>query len=304
MTILLLGGYDDEHATAVLHTLAQRGCDVELIDSRWFPSQLRLAFDPGCGAWTLTLPTGRVLPGQAIGSVYWRCYNGVAVEPLPDPEQEYIARNDARGLWESWLIHLPTRWVNGWAAFQMHQTKPVQLAAAAQLGLAIPDTILGNDANAICRFAEAHPASIFKPVQGGAHTRRVTAQHLSPANLKNLALSPVTLQEEIPGTNIRVFVAGNRVMACEVQAESVDFRDVDNPTIVVHELPPQIAEQSRLVARALHLLWTGIDYRLTPEGRYVFLEANPSPMFLGFESRCGLPLMQALIDLLTQENKP
>ena len=54
------------------------------------------------------------------------------------------------------------------------------------------------------------------------------------------------------------------------------------------------------MARALDLLWTGIDLRRTPEGRYVFLEANPSPMFLGFESRSGLPLTAALADLLTE----
>jgi D-alanine-D-alanine ligase-like ATP-grasp enzyme len=45
-------------------------------------------------------------------------------------------------------------------------------------------------------------------------------------------------------------------------------------------------------------LWTGIDLRLTPEGRYVFLEANPSPMFLGFEQRSGLPLTEILAELL------
>ena len=62
-------------------------------------------------------------------------------------------------------------------------------------------------------------------------------------------------------------------------------------------------ERCRLIARALHLVWTGIDFRLTPEGRYVFLEANPSPMFLGFEARCGLPLTEALIELLTGEGR-
>jgi hypothetical protein len=30
----------------------------------------------------------------------------------------------------------------------------------------------------------------------------------------------------------------------------------------------------------------------------VFLEANPSPMFLGFERRSGLPLTEALGELL------
>ena len=32
--------------------------------------------------------------------------------------------------------------------------------------------------------------------------------------------------------------------------------------------------------------------------RHVFLEANPSPMFLGFEARTGLPLTAALTTLL------
>jgi D-alanine-D-alanine ligase-like ATP-grasp enzyme len=42
-----------------------------------------------------------------------------------------------------------------------------------------------------------------------------------------------------------------------------------------------------------------MDFRLTADGRYVFLEANPSPMFLGFEKATGLPLTEALVKLLT-----
>jgi hypothetical protein len=298
--VLILGGHDDSHAVRVLELLDERGHDAELIDSRWFPSDLRLSFDPAAG-WHLHLPTGRVVASGEVRSVYWRCYNGVGEPGLPDPEQAYIAANDARGLFESMLLTLSARWVNGWAGFQLHQTKPVQLATVAALGVPIPATLLSNDPAAVRAFGARQPASIFKPVQGGAHTRRVMAHHLSDANLRHLALAPVTLQEEVPGTNIRVFVAGERVLACEVRTEAIDFRDAEQAPIVVHELPPAIAEQSRRVARALHLVWTGIDYRLMPEGRYVFLEANPSPMFLGFEARCGLPLTEALIGLLTEE---
>ena len=93
----------------------------------------------------------------------------------------------------------------------------------------------------------------------------------------------MTIQEEIPGTNVRVFVAGERVLACEVTTGEVDFRDDGAPRIVPHELPAEADEMCRTIARTLGLLWTGIDFRLTPDGRYVFLEANPSPMFIGFE---------------------
>ena len=39
------------------------------------------------------------------------------------------------------------------------------------------------------------------------------------------------------------------------------------------------------LSREPSLLWTGIDFRLTPAGQYVCLEASSSPRFIGFESR-------------------
>lgn len=305
MTILILGGLDDEHACHVLEHLRGRGADAELLDSRWFPASLRIAYDPAGGGGHLSLPGGRVLPLDEVSAVYWRCYNNVGAADLPDPEQAYIAANDARGLFESLLIEMPARWVNGWRAYQLHQTKPVQLARVAALGVDVPATLLGNDPDAVRQFAARHPRCIFKPVQGGAHTRRLTPAHLSDDNLRNLAWAPVTLQEEVPGTNVRAFVAGERVLAAEVNTEAVDFRDDPEPRIAAHALPAAVAEGCRRVARALELVWTGIDWRRTPEGRYVFLEANPSPMFLGFEARSGLPLTASLADLLlARRNEP
>jgi glutathione synthase/RimK-type ligase-like ATP-grasp enzyme len=90
------------------------------------------------------------------------------------------------------------------------------------------------------------------------------------------------------------------VLACEVATEEVDFRDDPNPEIRAHALEPATEELSLDIAETLDLRWTGIDFRRTPQGRYVFLEANPSPMFLGFERATGLPLTESLIELLTE----
>jgi len=304
MTVLILGGDDDDHAVFVLEHLRGRGHDAELIDGRWFPAELGLSHDPVAAAWTVRLPSGRVLSPGEVKSVYWRCYNSVPAPDLPNEEQAFIAANDSRSLFDSFLIRYPARWVNGWAGFLLHQTKPVQLAKVARLGVEVPATLLANDAEAVRAFALEHPRSVFKPVQGGAHTRRVEPRHLSDASLKNLAFAPVTLQEEVAGTNIRVFVAGARVLACEVRTATLDYRDSDDPVIVPHALPGEVQDRCRRIARALELVWTGIDFRLTPGGRYVFLEANPSPMFLGFESRSGLPLTESLVELLTTDVSP
>ena len=145
MTVLILGGTDDEHAVHVLDHLRQRGADAELLDSRWFPDRLHVAYDPARTAGRLRLPGGRRLDLGAVRSVYWRSYNGVAGPDLPDAGQAYLAANDARSLFESLLIRLPARWVNGWGGFQLHQTKPAQLARVAALGVPVPETLLGND---------------------------------------------------------------------------------------------------------------------------------------------------------------
>jgi hypothetical protein len=137
-TVLILGGEDDEHAIHMLRRLSGEGVDAVLLDSQWFPDAMTLSFDPRAGSGALRLPAGREIPFDAVCSVYWRSYAGVWTPDLPDPEQGYIAHNDARGLFESMQLHLPARWVNGWRAYQLHQTKPVQLAMVAALGVSVP----------------------------------------------------------------------------------------------------------------------------------------------------------------------
>jgi glutathione synthase/RimK-type ligase-like ATP-grasp enzyme len=298
MTILILGADDDEHAVHMHDHLSQCGADAVQVDCGWFPGDMTIVFDPSEGGGEIVVPDGRSISFDDVSAVYWRNYDGMRPANLPDEMQSHIAENDSRSLFESLLIWLPAKWVNGWEAVQLHQTKPVQLAMVAQLGVSIPRSIITNAAQPLVDFIDRNPNSIFKPVQGGAHTRRLKRSDIKPENLESLRVAPVTIQNEIPGTNIRAFVAGERVLACEVLTDAIDFRDDKAPDIRPHPLTPENQEMCRRIARTLGLLWTGIDFRLTPDGRYVFLEANPSPMFMGFEEYSGLPLTAALSDLL------
>jgi hypothetical protein len=304
MTCLVLGDIDDEHAVHMQNFLRGRGQDVELLDTRWFPTTATLALDPLTFQGTLGLPNGRRLRLAAIRSVYWRCYNGVAAPDLPNAEQSFIAANDTRSLVESLLIRLPARWVNGWQGFQLHQTKAAALSLVAELGVSVPATICTNDPEAVREFAARFPRAIFKPVQGGAHARRLTSAHLDEPHLANLQVAPVALQEEIQGVSVRVFVAGNQVFGCELLTHELDYRDSDEVRIRPCELALDFQKQCIQIARRLHLLWTGMDFIRTPDGRFVFLEANPSPMFLGFERETHLPLTESLGALLIEEFSP
>jgi len=302
--VLILAEPDDEHALYVQGLLTDARHVVRILNTAQYPADFALSYGPQSNSARIEFPDGQVLDWNDIYSVYWRQFTGVGASVLPDGEQAFIAENDSRSLIESMLYALPGKWVNSYRAWRLHQVKPVQLAKVCSLhvepAVKIPRTLLTNSSRELKSFARSVGQCIFKPVQGGAHTRILTEEHLSEEHLGNLQHAPVTVQQYVEGTDIRVFIAGRKVMACRITTDALDFREDPQAGIDPHALSGEVADACRRIARALNLVWTGIDLRLTEKGDYFFFEANPSPMFIGFESRCRLPLTETLIDLLVK----
>ena len=237
---------------------------------------------------------GKQLALADIKAMYWRNYM------RPDSGVDNaIAHKDCTSLLMSMLNALGDKAKNSVAAVQFHQEKPRQLAVVAKLGVQIPPTYVGNNADAVSAFCQQHSEVIFKPVTGGDYARLLTAEHLSGQHLAHsLSQSPVTLQRYIRGTNIRSYVIGDAVFSAEIRSEHTDFRTDGDIALTVIELPEQVKEQALQIKTALGLAWSGIDWRRDEQGQYYFLEANPSPMFANFERYTGLPVAQHLAQLL------
>lgn len=299
MNILILGNSEDAHAAHISNALMQAGAVVNYLDTRLFPTQLKISWQPGTLRGTLALPGGKTLSLQDIHSVFWRSFSEVYIPSLKDLYQQRIAFNDSMSTLRSLIQACPARWVNSWQAYQFHKEKPLQLNKVKQLGVQIPATLISNNAEEVIEFCQTQEKTIFKPVYGGAHTQFVTEAHLEPRRL-NLALnlSPVTIQAYIPGTNIRSYVIGESVYSAEIQSHSLDFRQDEKAKLIPVDLPESVRRQCLAIANVLMLEWTAIDWRLQPTGDYIFLEANPSPMFLYFEQQTGFPITGVLIKLL------
>lgn len=299
MNILILGDASDAHAAHVKDALTQAGAAVDYLDTYLFPRRLRLSWRPDTLVGCLTLPSGRQLHLQDIHSVFWRNFSGVCVPPLKDPNQQQVALNDSMSTVRSLMQAYPARWINSWHAYQFHKEKPLQLSKAKQIGVTIPATLISNNPEQVREFVEAHKQVIFKPVYGGAHTKLVTEAHLEPNRLDlALRISPVTIQEYIPGTNIRSYVMGESVYSAEIRSQALDFREDLESELIPIDLPELVKKQCLAILKAFMLEWTAIDWRVKPTGEYVFLEANPSPMFKHFERQTGFPITQKLVNLL------
>ncbi|MFD7598882.1 RimK family alpha-L-glutamate ligase [Kitasatospora sp. NPDC059812] len=305
MSFGIVGRPGDRQVAAVRRCLRERGdSDPFVLDLSLFPARTALTLRDDMPA----------TPGRA-GVEHVRTWY-VRTMPLPLPfypgdadtaharRAAYAAGRERRSLAFSFLTalqHHGAHLVNTPAAFGQHFLKLDQLRVLRAVGVPVPRSLATSDPQAVTAFAaEIGGPLVYKPLAGGALCRRLTPQDLHPDRLRLLSAAPVLFQEEVPGTNIRVYVVAETVVAAyEIVSDSLDYRGAEQavlPAVLgAHEHRACLA-----AARACAMDFTGIDIRRRPNGTFALLECNPSPMFAAVERRTGdNPVSRALADLLT-----
>jgi D-alanine-D-alanine ligase-like ATP-grasp enzyme len=84
-------------------------------------------------------------------------------------------------------------------------------------------------------------------------------------------------------------------------ASYVDWRsDYDALTYELIAPPQAVADSIRSLMRALGLVYGALDFVVTPDGEWVFLEINAGGQYGWLEAATGAALTDALADLLTK----
>lgn len=292
----IIGRADDEQVVSVRRRLRERGSDPYVLDLSEFPSSRVLSLLDGSPA--ATGPNG-------IDNVRtW--YVRSSPLPLPffpgrgdctDTERRvaYAGGRERRSFAFGFLRALErdgARLANSPTTFGQHFLKLEQLHALRHARVPVPRTLATNDPQALIEFArEARAPIVYKPLAGGALCRRLTSADLTPKRLALLAGAPVLFQEEVSGTNIRVYVVDGKVVAgYEIVSDRLDYRGAES---AVHPTAPSMQESKACLAaaRACEMTFTGIDIRRREDGTFAVLECNPSPMFAAIERRTGTDLV-------------
>lgn len=309
--ILVVSHPGDDHAAAVMALLRRRGARPVLLDLARIPRQVHLAM-----TWDgrraedvrLVLGGGRSLCARDVEAVWWR--RPGRFEPHPRAERsrrEFVFREYSAAFEGLWL-GLEARWVNHPARDDAASRKPWQLTQAQRLGLAIPRTLVTNDPALARDFVRScRPGgTVFKALSATPsdwrETRLVRRQELARLGLVRYA--PVIFQEYVGGTDIRATLVGRRIFAAAVHAEETDypadFRVVfDRARVEPVELPAPVERRLLRLAGSLGLAYAAFDLRRRPDGRYLFLEVNPSGQWLFVERRTGQPITEAVASLLS-----
>ncbi|MEU3075032.1 ATP-grasp ribosomal peptide maturase [Streptomyces laurentii] len=314
-TVLVIAARTDWPTDRVVQALTDGGAEVFRMDTAEFPQQLSLAgrIDARRG-WAGGLTTAhRALDLSDVAAVYYRAPNPFEfADGMSEPERRFAAAQARAGL-GGIITALDCRWVSHPAAMSRAEYKPLQLATAQRAGLSIPPTLITNTPDAVKAFVgDVGGQVICKPVatpvfiEGDqlktVYTRRVTEADL--ADLAGLDATAHLFQAWVDKAHeVRLTVVGERLLAAEIHAGSeaahTDWRsDYGSLAYRTTDTPDHVADGVHRYMKDLDLRFAAMDFIVTPDGEWVFLEANPCGQWDWIQHRTGLPIAQAIADEL------
>jgi glutathione synthase/RimK-type ligase-like ATP-grasp enzyme len=189
------------------------------------------------------------------------------------------------------------------------------------LGFELPPTLVTTSPTDFLAFYQIHNGNVVSKLAGTAffnaagttfcrYTEFVSKRDVGYAH--SVRHAPVILQAYVPKRiELRITVVGEQVFAAEIHSQATnhtrhDWRryDLDQTPHRPHELPDGLAQLCVRLTERLGLRYGAIDMILTPDGSYVFLEINPNGQYLWIEALTGLPISDAICDLLLSAPPP
>lgn len=324
MTVLIITRSDDNESPArVAAAVEARGVRAYRFDTDLFPTEIRVSIaeepDGAARGWIVG-PAGE-LAIEEITAVYYRRFNiGAGIPRDLDRQLRAPSIEESRR-----VIHGLLALLSASGAFALDrldvvrraENKPLQLALARRVGLDVPRTLVSNDPAAVRAFAARQPAGIVTKMMASfavydaegrenvVFTNPVGEEDL--ADLEGLDLCPMTFQERIEkAIELRVTIVGDRVMAASIDSQALprarsDWRREGQALIDEwrhYELPADVKAGALALMDALGLNYGAFDFIVAPDGRHLFLEVNPCGEFMWLLQRPGLPIDEALADVL------
>lgn len=311
--VLVLSTRFDVATDSVVTELGRLGTETIRLNTEDYPFDLALSIDVGASPSEggFSMPGVRDRPAWRPRSVWLRRLRlPIQPESMEQGVYEFAAR-EARSalLGLGFVSGAPTMnpVAEGWAA----ENKVHQLSVAEACGLAIPPTIVTNSPERVREaYGKFRGEMIVKAVRSGyaelesgavaVYTRKILDEHL--AQIESVRWSPSIYQPLLPKkSDVRVTIVGRHLWAAEIHSQEdpsavVDWRRTENPDLPhsALELPMEIQGGLLDMMRRLGLTFGAADLVRTPDGRFVFLEVNPSGQWLWLEGALGFPISKAI----------
>jgi hypothetical protein len=200
-----------------------------------------------------------------------------------------------------WYEIAPARVLNRNEEIGSNYSKPYQAQLLLEQGFAVPETLITNDPELVREFHQKHGRVIFKSISAVRSIVQILRGE-DLARLNAIRSCPTQFQEFIEGTNVRVHTVGSQAFAVAISTGATDYRYAhlqgEQEQLETVEIADELAERCVRLSRALGLEFSGIDLKITPDGRAYCLEVNPCPAYSYYEIHTGQPIARAVAGYL------
>lgn len=320
MSILIVTHSNDNDGVArVVEAVVRKGGHTIRFDTDRYPTDVRLtAYYGSLGDERLTLTNEEgEFDLREVTAVWHRRLNfGAQLPAALDRQLRHASFGETSAAAHGMLASLNAFRMDHVRDIRHAENKQLQLQVARELGLDTPRTLTTNDPNAVRTFAKSCESgmvtkmlSSFAIFEEGKElvvfTNAVKPEDLD--DLSGLSLCPATFQELLPKSlEVRATVVGHRIMSAAIDSQvsaraAHDWRR-DGLRMLQdwrpYQLPVEVEEKILRLMDHFSLNYGAIDIILTPDGQHVFLELNPSGEFFWLERAPGLPISEAIAEIL------
>lgn len=320
MLLFLTSQEHHVHADWMAAECERRGVSHLRLYTEQFPQEFTLTVQPQAGVLhgTIRLPQ-HAIPLDTITGIW----HFLARPATPHPDLDEVGARLVWGEANSLLAGLyhalwDRRWVNPPHEAECHY-KLYQLRLAAEVGFRTPPTLVTNQPEQAMAFLEQCGGEmLYKPMrplmlvdEEGVPSQVSYVTLISrteiEAQLDSVRVAPCMFQAFVPKDyEISVYVIGSRAWSTAIYSQGdeiehkVDYRKngLDGCPHVPIRLPPDVEARCIAMTHAMGLRACNFDLLHTPEGHYVFLDANPSEQWTLMEQLTELPLCAAIVDEL------
>ncbi|OIJ88493.1 ATP-grasp ribosomal peptide maturase [Streptomyces colonosanans] len=308
--VLVVTSLHDPTADVVIRELHGRDIPVVRLDSGDFPASLSVETEiTPHGVRGRLLTPSRTADLANVRSLYYRRPTGFAFPHLSEQDARFAVTQARYGL-GGVLASLPDcLYVNHPHRIGDAEFKPSGLAAAVEAGFDVPPTLITSGPDAARAFVKRHGSVIHKPlsnpvyridgVSSAVKVTEVAAEDIDESVAGTAHLFQVRVRKT---ADVRVTVIGSQVFCVRIDSDLLDWRtDYDRLHYTPVVPPPGIETALRRYLAHFGLVFGAFDFCVGEDGRWWFLECNPSGQWYWLEPETGLPMCAALADLLERK---
>ncbi|MNY09678.1 hypothetical protein D3C86_1426100 [compost metagenome] len=207
------------------------------------------------------------------------------------------------------------KWLNYYRNNHKAENKYYQLSIAESLGFNVPDYLLSNDKKEILDFSNRHDNIVMKLMNQdfykttknefkGFYVNIISKEELE--GFSDDEENPIFLQKYINKKyEVRYTVVDKEHFVCKIDSQKseiskIDWRryDLQNTPHSIIQPPEEIKRSINKMMKEFNLVYGALDFIVSEDDSWYFLEINPSGQYLWIEDLTGLEITNSIKNYL------